>query len=84
MTRDHLRPLLDSNSDMLFVGGEMFSRGQIPHDIEQLVKLGGGARHCGKRGNQAKSCQNHRSTVEFSSSRGHSTVPTRIDHARRV
>ena len=41
MTRDHLRPLLDSNSDMLFVGGEMFSRGQIPHDIEQLVKLGG-------------------------------------------
>ena len=42
MTCDHLRPLLDSNPDMhlLFVVGEMFSRGQIPHDIVQLVKLG--------------------------------------------
>ena len=45
-----------------------------------LRKKDGG--HCGKRG-QATSCWNHRSTVEFSSSRG-STVPMRIDHARRV
>ena len=42
MTCDHLQPLLDSNPDMhlLFVVGELFSRGQIPHDIVQLVKLG--------------------------------------------
>ena len=42
MTCDHLRPLLDSNPNMhlLFVVGEMFSRGQIPHNIVQLVKLG--------------------------------------------
>ena len=39
------------------------------------------ARHCGRRGDQAISCKNHRSTVEFSSSRGHSSVPIRIDRA---
>ena len=42
MTCDHLRPLLDSNPDMhlLFVVGELFSRGQSLHDIVQLVNLG--------------------------------------------
>ena len=36
------RPLLDSNPDMhlLFMVGELFSWGQIPHDIVQMVKLG--------------------------------------------
>ena len=42
MACDHFRPFLDSNPDMhlLFVVGELFFRGQIPHDIVQLVKLG--------------------------------------------
>ena len=33
---------------------------------------------------EALGCKNHRSTDEFSSSRGHSSVPTRIDHVCRV
>ena len=94
MTCYHSRPLLDSNPDMhlSFVVGELCSRGQIPHDIVQLVKLGrmtalpekdGGLRGI-VAGEVTISCKNHRSTVEFSISRGHSSVPMRIDHACRV
>ena len=42
MTCDHLRPLLDSPSDLhaLFLIAEAFSRGQVPPSIVQLMKLG--------------------------------------------
>ena len=88
MTCDHSKP----DIHLLFVVGELFSRAQIPHNIVLLVILGrmatlremDGARHCGRKGDQAISCKNHGSTAEFTSSRGHSSLPMRIDHPCRV